>query len=221
MVNSGKDKAGRLRMHTVCGILMHSGLVVTTEGLGLGIAAVKFWTRRKFKGTNTFKKKINPTRVPTEEKESIRWLEDEIRSLRGAGMDVVVSLLTDQEVEEIELAQEPGLCAQNEIEFLSFPIEDRGVPPEDSDMPRFIGELTAKLLEGNSVMIHCRMGIGRSALLTACLLAKRGIEVEEAFKLIAGARGCPVPDTSEQKAWVNSFVRNRSDVGLTHSKVDV
>ena len=75
-VNSGKDKAGRFRMHTVCGLLMHSSLAVTTEGLPLGLAAVKFWTREKFKGTAALKKKINPTRVPIEDKESIRWLEN-------------------------------------------------------------------------------------------------------------------------------------------------
>ena len=75
-VTSGKDPAGRLRMHTVCGLLMHSSLVVTTEGLPLGIAAVKFWTRKRFKGCNALKKKINPTRVPIEKKESIRWLEN-------------------------------------------------------------------------------------------------------------------------------------------------
>ena len=75
-INSGRDKAGRLRPHTVCGILMHASLAVTTEGLPLGLAAVKFWTRKKFKGTAALKKKINPTRVPIEKKESIRWLEN-------------------------------------------------------------------------------------------------------------------------------------------------
>jgi hypothetical protein len=35
-INSGRDKAGRLRSHTVCGILMHSSLAVTIEGLPLG-----------------------------------------------------------------------------------------------------------------------------------------------------------------------------------------
>ena len=55
---------------------MHSSLVVTAEGLPLGIAAVKFWTRKEFKGTNALKKKVNPTRVPIEEKESIRWLDN-------------------------------------------------------------------------------------------------------------------------------------------------
>jgi len=75
-INSGRDKAGRLRSHTVCGILMHSSLAVTMEGIPLGLAAVKFWTRKKFKGTAALKKKINPTRVPIEKKESVRWLEN-------------------------------------------------------------------------------------------------------------------------------------------------
>jgi hypothetical protein len=55
---------------------MHSSLVVTTEGLPLGLAGIKFWTRSKFKGTNALKKRINPTRVPIEETESVRWLEN-------------------------------------------------------------------------------------------------------------------------------------------------
>jgi hypothetical protein len=68
-----KGEKGRSTFHTVCGILMHSSLVVTTEGLPLGLAAIKFWTRKKFKGRKALEKKINPTRVPIEEKESIRW----------------------------------------------------------------------------------------------------------------------------------------------------
>ena len=75
-INSGKDKAGRFRMHTVCGLLMHSSLAVTLDGLPLGLSAIKFWTRSKFKGTAALKKKINPTRVPIEQKESFRWLEN-------------------------------------------------------------------------------------------------------------------------------------------------
>jgi hypothetical protein len=89
-INSGRDKAGRLRSHTVCGILMHSSLAATTEGLPLGLTAIKFWTRKKFKGTAALKKKINPTRVPIEKKESIRWLENVKQST--------------------ELLQDPGRC---------------------------------------------------------------------------------------------------------------
>ena len=84
-VNSGRDKEGRIRAHTVCGILMHSSLAVTTDGLPLGLAAIKFWNRKKFKGMAALKRKVNPTRVPIEKKESIRWLENLERSTELLG----------------------------------------------------------------------------------------------------------------------------------------
>lgn len=68
----GRDKRGRRRHVTICGILMHSSLAVTLDGLPLGLAAIKFWTRDEFHGCNALKKKINPTRVPIEKKESVR-----------------------------------------------------------------------------------------------------------------------------------------------------
>jgi protein-tyrosine phosphatase len=43
------------------------------------------------------------------------------------------------------------------------------------------------------------MGIGRSALIAACLLKSQGIGVDEAFAMIARARGFSVPDTEEQR----------------------
>jgi hypothetical protein len=110
-INSGKDKAGRFRMHTVCGLLMHSSLAVTTEGLPLGLAAIKFWTRQKFKGTTALKKKINPTRVPIEHKESIRWLENMRQSTTLFGEPARCIHVGDRESDIYELfctAQELG-----------------------------------------------------------------------------------------------------------------
>jgi Transposase DNA-binding len=72
----GTCRGGPIAVRTQCGILMHSSLAVTTVGLPLGLAAIKFWTRKKFKGARELKRKINPTRVPIEKKESIRWLEN-------------------------------------------------------------------------------------------------------------------------------------------------
>jgi Transposase DNA-binding len=73
---AGARPDGRPRHYTACGILMHSSLVVTADGLPLGLSAIKFWTREKFKGANELKRHVNPTRVPIEQKESIRWLEN-------------------------------------------------------------------------------------------------------------------------------------------------
>jgi hypothetical protein len=110
-INSGWDNAGRLRSHTVCGILMHSSFALTSEGLPLGLAAVKFWTRKKFKGTAALKKKINPTRVPIEKKESIRWLENLRQSTELLGDPGRCIHIGDRESDIYELfctAQEIG-----------------------------------------------------------------------------------------------------------------
>ena len=69
-----RDRTHPLGNHPLCGLSLHSSLGLTPAGLPLGLAAVKFWTRQAFKGTNALKRKINPTRVPITEKESLRWL---------------------------------------------------------------------------------------------------------------------------------------------------
>ena len=75
-IHRGQYKERGPSVHTLCGILMHSSLVLAADGLPLGLAAIKFWTRGKFKGSTALKRKINPTRVPIEKKESVRWLQN-------------------------------------------------------------------------------------------------------------------------------------------------
>jgi hypothetical protein len=102
---------GRHATHTLCGLLMHSGLVLTPAGLPLGLAAVKFWTRKKFKGTNALRGKVNPTRIPIEQKESVRWLEDLRRSTELLGDPARCVHIGDREADIFEL-----FCAALEAE---------------------------------------------------------------------------------------------------------
>jgi hypothetical protein len=94
---------GRHGTHTACGVLLHSSLVVTTDGLPLGLAAVKFWTRKAFKGTNAAKRAVNPTTVPIEEKESVRWLDNLTRSTRELGAASRCVHVGDREADIFEL----------------------------------------------------------------------------------------------------------------------
>lgn len=57
-------------------MLLHSSLIVTTGGLPLGLAAASFWTRQESKRTNVLKRSLDPTRVPLEQKESVRWRDN-------------------------------------------------------------------------------------------------------------------------------------------------
>lgn len=80
VATSSKPKDGRHQKYKVCGLLMHASLAITPEGLPLGLTAAKFWSRPQFKGSDALKRKINPTRVPIEQKESMRWLDNLRRS---------------------------------------------------------------------------------------------------------------------------------------------
>ena len=135
------------------------------------------------------------------------WLEDEIASLRRQGVDVIVSLLTPEETAELELEQEAACCRAADIEFLSLPIEDRSVPPDPQAARVLIDRLAADLRNGRAAAIHCRVGIGRSALIATCVLARLGMSTTDAFRLIGEARHCTVPDTPEQAEWTDKFAR--------------
>lgn len=141
------------------------------------------------------------------------WLEDEISTLREAGVDALVSLLTPAEVSELDLAREEGWCVAHGLLYRSLPIPDFGVPPSHREVARLLTELADLLAQEQHVVIHCRGGVGRSSVMAASLLALLGTPPARAFEIIAAARGRAVPETAEQRAWVEAFAESLRDGG--------
>ena len=135
------------------------------------------------------------------------WLEDEVRAWRKAGLDVVVSLLTRDEITDLDLDQEANYCEADDLQFLELPIPDLGVPSSREAGLDLLGKLDKALTAGKSVGLHCRQGIGRSGLIAASLLVLSGLDPEMAFQRVSSARGLQVPETPEQRDWVIEFAR--------------
>jgi protein-tyrosine phosphatase len=133
------------------------------------------------------------------------WLPDDLRILREAGVDVVVSALTGDESEELGLNAEAEECAQLDLSFISFPIEDRSLPTHPAQFGALVDQLVECSRNCKSVVVHCRAGIGRSSLIAACMLVKMALSSDDALRAIEKARGCPVPDTAEQRRWVEQY----------------
>lgn len=133
------------------------------------------------------------------------WLEDEARMLRLAGVDVLVSMLTAEEADELHLSSEAATCEQAGLAYRSFPIADRNVPNSYTILRTFVDELRRELHAGRSIAVHCRASIGRSSLLLASVLCAEGLSPQDAFSRISKARGLQVPDTPEQVHWVEGF----------------
>jgi protein-tyrosine phosphatase len=132
-------------------------------------------------------------------------LSDEIAGWQRAGINTVVSLLEHDEVRELELEDEPLFCAYYGIEFLALPTPDAGTPHSLQDTSALVDELVDRLHRKQGVAIHCRAGIGRSGLLSACVLLRLGVPLANVFPILSRARKIPIPDTPVQVEWVNRF----------------
>ncbi|WP_207632778.1 protein-tyrosine phosphatase family protein [Foetidibacter luteolus] len=132
------------------------------------------------------------------------WLEDEISNLKKNKVGVVVSLLEKNEIYDLELNHEEDICKSKNITYINFPIPDRDIPKQNSDTNKLIEALTKKIDEGQSIVIHCRMGIGRSSIIAASVLLKYKFKAKASIENISSIRGLKVPDTDSQLLWLMS-----------------
>jgi protein-tyrosine phosphatase len=86
---------------------------------------------------------------------------------------------------------------------VSFPILDRQTPESEDELAQTLAKVEAELAVGRNVVLHCRQGIGRTGLVAACLLLTKGLDPETAVNRISAARGIPVPETQEQRRWID------------------
>lgn len=136
------------------------------------------------------------------------WLEDELRAWKRAGADVVVSLLTHDEVVELDLVHEAEFSQASGMLFWFSSIVDRGTPGAEEEIAERISLIKKLLVAGKNVVVHCRQGIGRSALVAIAVLTALGLRLDEATARVAKARGRPVPETPEQVRWLSDFERS-------------
>jgi len=135
---------------------------------------------------------------------SADWLEDAVYEWSAMRITTVVSLLTAQEVLHLVLSEENLLCQSLGIRFESLPVPDRGLPPSAEEFVALVGRVQDYLEAGERVAVHCRQGVGRSAMVAAGALVVQGYRVDQAFGFVQQARGMRVPDTEAQREWLRN-----------------
>ncbi len=136
------------------------------------------------------------------------WLERELASLKIFGVTDLVSMLTPSEEAELDLQLESDYCAKLGLRFHRHPVADRGIPMQP-EFDRFIATLVPILAQDGFIAIHCRAGIGRSAVAAAALLYELGVSPPDARNLISHARGFEIPDTDEQLDFILNMDRGK------------
>jgi protein-tyrosine phosphatase len=133
------------------------------------------------------------------------WLEDDIAGWKRAGINTVLSLLTPEEQRDLDLRDEEKEVRAQGMEFLSFPIPDRQIPRSETKWAEALEGVSDTLSTGRNVLVHCRQGIGRSGLVAACLLVKKGMSPGAAVASVSAVRGLSVPETPEQRDWIDHY----------------
>ena len=133
------------------------------------------------------------------------WLRDELENWRRAGVHTVFSLLTPEEEQDLDLLHEDRETRAHDMTFRSFPIPDRQVPDSETKLAKVLAKVDKELASGRNVVLHCRQGIGRSGLVAACFLVTKGLDAGAAIKRLSAARGAPVPETAEQRRWIDHY----------------
>jgi protein-tyrosine phosphatase len=141
------------------------------------------------------------------------WLPDELANWRQAGINTILSLLTREEEQELDLANEASEAQAHGLRFISFPIPDRQAPSSEEQLRMALENIEKELASGKNALIHCRQGIGRAGLVAACLLVNTGLSAKAALRQLSEIRGVEIPETTAQRRWIDHYASK-----LAHAK---
>ena len=146
---------------------------------------------------------------------------DRLRRFLEAGITCFIDLTEPDESPAYDRHLPFGTSSGRRIDYLRQPIPDHGVPADRATMDRILAMLNDALESGHCVYLHCRAGIGRSAMVAGCWLAERNpgggeaalTELADYWRQCRQSRSwTQVPETSEQEEFVRTWQTLRPGV---------
>ena len=115
---------------------------------------------------------------------------------------LLVSLLEKHEYDLLKIPDLVERALDHGFESLRYAIVDVSIPASLVDALRVAKHIVVAMARGQTVIIHCRGGIGRSGLMAAACLVVCGVEADEAIARVRSVRPGAV-ETAEQEQWVH------------------
>ena len=148
-----------------------------------------------------------------------RDLGIDLDEIQRWGATAVISLITDEEIEYLQVRGLREAVEERHMEWWHLPIPDVNPPGIDFERGWSIaGEaIRDRLRMGFDVLVHCKGGLGRAGTVTARLLVELGESPESAVHRVRKARKNAI-ETRGQKRHVERCVRLVSPAPPTTEK---
>jgi len=117
-------------------------------------------------------------------------IENDLQCISSWGAKIIVTLLEMREITQLGVAALPGSILARNIHWLHLPLGNNVLPAEEFEEKWRSARvmLLHSLQQGERILIHCKEGVGRSALVAARLLIEAGIDADCAISAVRKAR---------------------------------
>ena len=135
-------------------------------------------------------------------------VRDDLLRLRDFyGAKVLVTLLEEFEMKKLAIPELLPTARRLRLRSLWFPIPDVTAPSDLDAAVALVEEIVGHMRRGETVVVHCRGGLGRSGTIAACVLVSRAVP-PGGDRMVRAARtgAIEVPD---QEAFVDRFALHR------------
>ncbi|HET7308180.1 MAG TPA: cyclin-dependent kinase inhibitor 3 family protein [Gammaproteobacteria bacterium] len=118
----------------------------------------------------------------------------------------VVTLVEQHELELLGVENLGAHIGERAIEWFHLPIADYAAPDSAFERlwPAAFARLSAHLLDGHNVVLHCRGGLGRAGTVAAMILREFGAPAPDAIAEVRAARPGAI-ETDRQEAYVRRY----------------
>lgn len=145
-------------------------------------------------------------------KKDYKWARDldvDLDALKALGATRLISLMEDREYALLSI---PTLRTRAEDFGMTVTwhmIPDQGVPQDTVAFRDLIESIVLALQAGETVVVHCRGGLGRTGMVAACTLIERGMKAAQALTAVRAARAGTV-ETRQQEAYLSHYALHRA-----------
>lgn len=125
------------------------------------------------------------------------------------GAELVVSVMEDSELQALGIEGLSRALGSRGIGWLHVPVIDGGAPSDERAWLRALRLVRSRLLDGRTVIVHCKGGLGRTGTFAASVLATFGVEPASAIARVRAARPGSIETKAQEQFVASSAYRWR------------